>query len=143
MVPVTVSNSTQIGVTVLPAIDQVPPVAQLIYPIVGQLLYGTILVQVDASDDRQLDIVEFYIDGILRSTVDADGKNSPYSYAWNTLSLAVNSQHSLYFKAIDAAGNESINPAVSFTIGQDDTEPPTLTLLFPVGDESPIGYRNS
>lgn len=127
------SNSTQIGVTVVPAIDQVPPVAQLIYPLVGQLLYGTILVQVDASDDRQLDKVEFYIDGILRSTVDADDQDSPYSYAWNTLSLAVNSQHSLYFKAIDAAGNESINPAVSFTIGQDDTEPPTLTLLFPVG----------
>ncbi len=126
------SNSTQVSVTIVPAIDQVPPVATLIYPLVGQLLYGTVLVQVDASDDRQLDKVEFYIDGILKSTIDTEGKKSPYSYAWNTTPLAVNSQHSLYFKAIDAAGNQSINAAVPFIIGEEDTEPPLLALLYPL-----------
>jgi len=133
------SNSTQIAVTVLPALDQVPPVATLIYPLVGQLLYGTVLVQVDASDDRKLDIVEFYIDGILRSNVDVEGKKSPFSYAWNTTPLAVNSQHSLYFKAIDAAGNESINAAVPFIIGEEDIEPPLLTLLYPVESDTLSG----
>ena len=126
------TNSDNVTITVFPSLDQVPPTARLIYPLAGQILYDVVLVQVDASDDRELDQVDFYIDGILESSVDASSGDSPYSYAWDTRLLAENSEHSLYFKAIDAAGNESDNDAILFTIGRSlDTEPPTLVLLYP------------
>jgi hypothetical protein len=97
-------------------------------------------VQVDAADDRQLERVEFYINGILVSSVNATSGNSIYSYAWDTRVLEENSQHSLYFKAIDAAGNESINDAVLFTIGgSPDTTPPTLVLLYPQAGDTLSG----
>jgi len=126
------TNSDNVTILVVPSIDQVPPTAKLIFPLVGQILYDVVLVQVDASDDRELDRVDFYIDGILESSVDASSGDSPYPYSWDTRPLAENSEHSLYFKAIDAAGNESDNDAILFTIGGSlDTEPPTLVLLYP------------
>ena len=111
------ATSENVTITVAPSIDQVAPTARLLFPLADQILSGVVLVQVDANDDRQLDVVEFYIDGILRSRVDASAGNSPYSYSWDTTSLVSGSQHSLYFKAIDKAGNESVNEAVLFTIG--------------------------
>jgi hypothetical protein len=111
------ANSENVTVTVSPSVDQVPPTATLLFPLPGQILSGVILVQVDASDDRELDRVEFYVDGILRSTVAASATKSPYSFSWDTRALIPGSQHSLFFKAIDAAGNESVNNAVLFTIG--------------------------
>jgi hypothetical protein len=125
-------NSDNVTITVVPSIDQISPIARLLFPLSGQILYGVVLVQVDASDDRYLDRVEFYINGILESTVDASSGTSPYSYSWDTRTLAPTSQHSLFFKAIDAAGNESDNEAILFTIGGSlDTEPPNLVLLYP------------
>jgi hypothetical protein len=126
------TNSENVTINVVPSIDLVPPTARLLYPLAGQLLYGVVLVQVDANDDRQLDQVEFYINGILRSTVDASVEESPFSFSWDTRPLAENSQHSLFFKAIDTAGNESDNEATLFTIGRSpDVIPPSLTLLYP------------
>jgi hypothetical protein len=126
------TNSENVSITVVPSIDQMAPIARLLFPLEGQILFGVVMVQVDASDDRQLDKVDFYIDGVLESSVDASSGISPYSYSWDTRSLAPTSQHSLFFKAIDAAGNESNNDAVLFTVGGSlDTEPPNLVLLYP------------
>lgn len=126
------TNSANVTITVVPSLDQVLPTATLIYPLAGQILYNQVLVQVDAADDRELDRVDFYIDGILVSTVNATSGKSIYSYLWNTNTLAANSQHSLYFKAIDTAGNESVNTPILFTIGESmDSTPPALVLLYP------------
>jgi hypothetical protein len=134
------TSSNNVTITVVPSIDQVAPLARLLFPLEGQILYGVVRVQVDASDDRLLDRVEFYVNGILESTVDASSGDSPYSYAWDTRSLAPTSQHSLFFKAIDAAGNESDNDAILFTIGGSlDTEPPNLVLLYPQDGDTLTG----
>jgi hypothetical protein len=136
------ANSTQVNVTVVPAIDQVPPVARLIYPLAGQTLVGIVQVQVDAYDETSLDRVDFYVDGVFRTTVVAAGVDPPYTFSWDTRSLAPNSQHSLYFKAVDAAGNPSTNDAVLFTIGAEDTQPPALALLYPVAGDTLTGTIN-
>jgi hypothetical protein len=134
------TNSPNVTITVVPSIDQVLPVARLIFPLAGQILRDVVSVQVDASDDRELDKVEFYIDGKLVSTVNAIQGNSIYTYEWDTRPLVANSQHSLYFKAIDSAGNESVNNAILFTIGgSPDTTPPTLVLLFPQAGDTLTG----
>jgi hypothetical protein len=126
------TNSENVSITVVPSTDQVSPTARLLYPLAGQILSGVVRVQVDASDDRELDRVDFYIDGILESSVDASSSESPYTFLWDTRPLPINSQHSLFYKAIDAAGNESDNEAILFTIGGSlDTEPPTIVLLYP------------
>jgi hypothetical protein len=127
------SNSSPVTITVVPGLDQTPPVAVLLYPLPGQTLFDIVEVQVDASDDRALDRVEFYIDGEFKESADAISSPPPYNYSWDTTPLEENSQHSLYVKAIDEAGNQSTNGATLFTIGRTpDTEPPTLVLLYPV-----------
>jgi chitinase len=119
--------------------DVEPPVARLIYPLIGQILVGTIEVKVDATDDQKLEKVDFYIDGLLRESVDAGVKTSPFTYSWNTTPLEPESSHSLYFQAVDTGGNRSTNEAISFTIGREDAEPPALVLLYPVAGDTLTG----
>ena len=134
-----VGHSGQISVIISGSEDIVPPVARLIYPQVGQVLNGIVDVKVEASDDRQLDRVEFYIDGNLMSTIKAETSDSIFTYLWDTGSYARNSRHTLYFKAIDTAGNMSVNDAISFTIGLIDVTAPTVTLLYPLAGETLTG----
>jgi hypothetical protein len=134
------TDSENVTVLVVPSIDQISPIARLLFPLAGQILYDVVEVQVDASDDRELDRVDFYIDGILESSVDASSGTSPYSYSWDTRLLAPVSQHSLFFKAVDATGNESDNEAILFTIGGSlDTQPPNLVLLYPQDGDTITG----
>jgi hypothetical protein len=126
------TNSDDVTINVVPSIDQVVPTARLLYPLAGQTLFGIVRVQVEAADDRELDRVDFFIDGILEFSADASSNDSPFAYSWDTRGYQINSQHSLYFKAIDAAGNESENDAILFTIGGPlDAEPPTIVVLYP------------
>ena len=136
------ASSPIIAIRVVPAPDQIPPIARLVFPLLGQILYGTIVVQVDAYDESDLDRVEFYIDGFLKKSAHAPSDSALFTYIWDTSPLAEDSRHSIYFKAIDAAGNQSTNEAVSFTIGRFDQEPPILALLYPSEGDTLTGTVN-
>jgi len=137
--------SDLVTVTVFPSLDRTPPSIQLVYPLEGQILFGTVQVKVDASDDKQLDRVEFFVDGNLRLTVKADTTISPFVYNWDTTPYENNSQHSLYAKAFDKAGNQSAFAPVTYTIsttGSDDIIPPSVTLLYPTEGDTLTGMVN-
>ena len=131
--------SGRVTVTVFPSLDRIIPTALLVYPLPGQVLSGIILVQVDASDDKQLDRVEFFVDGTQVRTVDAESVTGLFTYSWNTNIYAPNSQHTLYFKAYDRAGNQSVGTPVTFTIGSQDTEPPIINLMYPAPGDTISG----
>jgi len=97
--------------TVQPATDTTPPTVSITAPATGATVSGTVTVTASASDNIGVTKVEFSVDGILKSTDAA----SPYTYVWNTATVA-NGSHALLAKASDAAGNVGQSSAVSVSV---------------------------
>lgn len=60
--------------------DFTPPTAKIKSPDDGDIVSGTVPINVDASDNVEIDRVEFYIDDILKYTDEKPG----YSWLWDT-----------------------------------------------------------
>ncbi len=81
---------------------------------------GTIVLSANASDNVGVAKVEFLIDGALRGSA----LSSPFTLSLNSSTLS-NGSHSLVAKAYDAAGNVGTSTAVSFSVNNTSTPPPT------------------
>ena len=99
-----------------PAVNVYSPEGGALYPEAG------VEVNLTASDDWSLSMVEVYIDGEL---VFSGGGPGPVSY-YDTVTLG-DGGHQLYVVAADEAGN-SIVETVEFTV---DTEPPSIDVVQP------------
>ncbi len=127
--------SIPITVTVFPRGDRTPPVLTLLHPAAGTVLSGIVDVNIDASDNIGVTLIEFYVNGEL---VDNDSI-APWGFAWNTSTLPIGT-HSLYVKGFDAAGNVGTIPSTTFTIADNpDVTAPILTLLFPAAGSQLTG----
>ena len=127
--------SIPITVTVFPRGDRTPPVLTLLYPTAGSVISGIVNVNVDASDNIGVTLIEFYVNGNLVDTIN----NAPWEFSWNTTTLPVGT-HALYVKGFDAAGNVGTIPSTTFTIADNpDVTPPTMTLLYPSGGSQLTG----
>ena len=93
--------SPEVRFTIARSDDITPPSVVLLYPVAGSELTGTVEVAADVNDDTGVSHVEFYIDGVLTNT----DNSKPYGFSWDTSGLASGSEHTLYAKAYDAAGN--------------------------------------
>jgi beta-lactamase superfamily II metal-dependent hydrolase len=91
--------------------DVTPPTTSITAPVAGATVSGTTAVNASASDNVGVTKVEFYLDGVLKST----DTTSPYSWSWDT-TTATNGSHSLTTKAYDAALNVGTSTAVSVTV---------------------------
>jgi beta-lactamase superfamily II metal-dependent hydrolase len=91
--------------------DTTAPVTALTAPAAGATVSATISVTASATDAVGVTKVEFYLDGVLKST----DTSSPYAWSWNT-TTATNGSHSLTTKAYDAALNVGTSPARSVTV---------------------------
>ena len=69
--------------------DELPTIT-ITSPVQNQTLSGIQPIQTTVNDDIQVAKVEFYIDGILKSTI----TTSPYTYSWNTESVS-NGAHTI------------------------------------------------
>lgn len=65
----------------------------------GQLIVDSITVLIDASDNKGITKIEFYVDAAIHSTV----FTKPYNVLWT--STNDRSKHAIYAKAYDADGN--------------------------------------
>jgi hypothetical protein len=79
----------------------------------------TVNVSANASDDKGVSKVDFYIDSALKSTDSA----SPYNYSWNTSGLS--GTHTIYAKAYDTINQVTQSATITVTVGtaQDPYEP--------------------
>jgi len=106
----------------------------------GTLVSGGITVDVSATDEGGVALVELYLDGVL---LDED-ISSPYAFFWDTTAYA-NGTYALVAVAYDTAGNlgqsEAINVSVDNVIFE-DTEAPVVTITSP-GDGASIGDRET
>ncbi len=91
--------------------DTQAPAVSITAPLNGATVVGTVSVTATASDNVGVTKVEFYLDGVLKST----DTTSPYAWSWDS-TTASNGSHSLTAKAYDAALNVGTSTAVSVTV---------------------------
>jgi hypothetical protein len=109
----------------LAAVDTSAPAVSLTTPTPGTIVGGAVMVISNASDNIGVSRVEFYLDGVLKST----GTTAPYSFIWDT-ATAANGSHTLSAKAYDAVGNVGQSGNDIVTVFNDATAP-TVSLSAP------------
>jgi hypothetical protein len=113
-----------------PPPDNTPPTVSIASPAAGATVAGTTNVSANASDNRGVTGVRFYVDGALL----AEDGAAPYSVPWNT-TATTNGSHTLTATARDAAGNETTSSPVTVTVAN-SAAPPPATRRFEESDPS-------
>lgn len=93
------------------ASDTTAPTTSITAPANGATVSATVSVTANASDNVGVTKVEFWLDGVLKST----DTSSPYAWSWDT-TTATNAAHALVSKAYDAANNVGTSSTVSVTV---------------------------
>jgi phosphatidylserine/phosphatidylglycerophosphate/cardiolipin synthase-like enzyme len=133
-----VGTSSTITVTVNngPAPDTQPPVTSLTAPAAGATVSGTTTVTATASDNVGVIRVELWVDGALATTDTA----SPYSFSWNTASLA-NGSHTLQSRAYDAAGLVGTSSTITVSVSNTTPTQPQEIVLYAADATLPPGTK--
>lgn len=106
--------------------SDISPAVSITSPADGSTVSGTVSVTADASDDKGISKVEFYIDGALKST-DTD---SPYNYSWDTLQYSTGT-HTAKATAYDTA-NQTTSAQHSLTVNNvSNDNSPTIGINSP------------
>lgn len=92
--------------------DRETPQLQIKSPADGEIVKGTVNIEIEATDNKEVKHIELYIDNTLEFT----DSLAPYSYSWTTTSLPDSSYHKLLAKAYDQAENEGISDTVSVLV---------------------------
>ena len=128
VITVTVANES--------ADDTTAPVVAITSIQGGALVSGGVTVDVSATDEGGVALVELYLDGEL---LDED-ITSPYAFFWDTPAYA-NGTYDLVALAYDTAGNLGQSNVISVSVDNEifqDTEAPAVTITSP-GDGASIG----
>ncbi|MFH1957900.1 MAG: Ig-like domain-containing protein [bacterium] len=102
--------------------DNAPSVS-ITNPADGATVSGTVSVTVSASDDNGISRVQFYIDGVIKST----DTSSPYSYSWDTTAESEGS-HTVKVTAYDTANQTA---SVQHTVTVDNDPEPSVSITSP------------
>jgi chitodextrinase len=117
-------NYGEPGVT--PPPDTTPPTVSLSAPIADTTtptkISGVTTISAAASDSVGVASVQFEVDG---QAVGSPVTTSPYSYSWNTTTVA-NGSYTLTAVAKDTAGNTATATSVTVTVDNADTTPPSV-----------------
>ena len=110
------SLSPMLSVTTLP--DTTAPMVAITSPVDGQTAKLTFTVAAVASDDLELNRVEFFVDSTRIAVV----LSAPYSFSWNSYAVH-NGTHVFMARAYDASGNAA-SQSVSISV---INPPPPIT----------------
>lgn len=132
-------QSLQSGTVVTPpTTDTTAPTVSLTSPAASATVSGTaVSLAATATDNTAVSRVDFTVDG----TVVNGDTSSPYSFSWNSSSIA-NGSHSIGATAYDAAGNKASatrTVTVSNTVAPTDTTAPTVSFTSPAANASVSG----
>lgn len=109
------SDQTFANYTVQVTVDNTAPSVSLVAPSANsEFTIGSdesVIIQPDARDNLSLAKVETYVDGRLVNTSTV----APFTYRWPLKGVGAGT-HSIYLKAIDAAGNEAQSEAVTIVV---------------------------
>ena len=91
--------------------DWIPPVALLVRPSDQAVFEDSVRLQVEVTDNDRVSHVEFYANGVLIPGSSDD--TAPYECTWWPAGLELGSEHNLYARASDEAGNMSSTDTVT------------------------------
>ncbi|MFH1219131.1 MAG: Ig-like domain-containing protein [Candidatus Eisenbacteria bacterium] len=98
--------------------EQQEPTIYITSPADSAKVFEITNITAEASDDKGVAKVEFYIDASLKAT----DVQAPYSYSWNTTSCSDSSFHTIFARAYDTddniAGSELITVMVDNSLGR-------------------------
>lgn len=92
--------------------DTTQPNTSITSPTNGATVGGAVTITATATDNDEIDYVEFYRDG---STLLGSDNSSPYSYAWDTTSLS-DGAYVVTTRAYDVSGNLRTSAQVNVTV---------------------------
>jgi hypothetical protein len=115
--------------------DTEAPSVSVTGPVQGAEVAGSVLVTANASDNQGVVGVQFMLDGVNLGSEDT---SAPYSRTWMT-GIPQNGVHTLWAVARDAVGNTSTAPAISVTVRNLDTTPPSVSLTAPSNGAQVVG----
>jgi plastocyanin len=120
------SFARTIQITAPTTTDTTPPTASMTAPTAGTTVTGsTVAVSATASDNVGVSGVQFTLDG---SNLGNPVPTAPYAITWDSTKVA-NGTHTLGARAFDAAGNTGTAAAVSISVSNVDTTPPTMSAV--------------
>jgi hypothetical protein len=127
------SNHTLTAGASLPGDDD-PPTVRITSHEEGDAVSGTITIQANASDDKGISKVEFYIDGSLEKT----DTSSPYRHNWNTTNYS-DDFHTIKATAYDTA-NQKRSHQITLTVNNGGVEiPPSISITTPSNNATVSG----
>jgi hypothetical protein len=106
-----VGSSPEVVVTV--SNDIAPPTVALTSPAPGASVAGMVSLQADASDDKGVTQVEFFVNSTRIATV----TSPPYVTSWDSHTV-LDGSHTLTAKAYDAVGNVTTSAVLSVSVAQ-------------------------
>jgi peptidoglycan/xylan/chitin deacetylase (PgdA/CDA1 family) len=109
--------------TQLITVDTTAPSVSVTAPVDGATVSGTVTLSANASDNLAVDHVDFLVDGNVVGTA----TSSPYSFGWNSATVADGS-HIVSARAVDSAGNQTISTTVTVSVSNADTTAPSSTI---------------
>ena len=128
--------TTATAVTVTVNNDTTPPTVSMTAPANGSTVTGAaVSVSATAADNVAVAGVQFKLDGV---NLGAEVTASPYSVSWNT-TAATGGIHSLTALARDSSGNVATAVAITVTVNNSDTTPPTVTSTTPLSGATSVG----
>ncbi len=132
----TANNSTALSswVYVNNQVDLIPPIGNITSPAAGQIVQGTIQIQVTATDNDGIKAIHCYIDGDSLTT----DYSAPYQIAWNTNDFEEDAEHMIYVTIEDFSGNIASAPPITVFINNHpdpDVTPPTGTIISPIAGQ--------
>lgn len=122
-------NSPQNLSVYLTVLEDQPPSVSITSPQNGDFVKKTITIDADASDDKGVTKVEFYIDNVLKAT----DTSPPYKWNWDTTKNK-SGAHNLKAKAYD-----TINQTAEHTIQVTVDQPPTISITSPSSGSNVYG----
>jgi hypothetical protein len=85
-------------------LDNMPPLVEIVEPVDGSTVYGTINIRTRLSDNVQLARIMLHVDGLLLENVSIPWKSYTHTASLNTKKLA-NGTHTITATAHDTSGN--------------------------------------
>jgi hypothetical protein len=87
--------------------DVTPPTITFLSPVEGTLVFQSVAVQVELSDDYELHSVVWLVDGVPHHSQVLDGALDIVTFFWDAES-AETGDHQVVTRVLDSAGNESV-----------------------------------
>ena len=114
--------------------DNIPPSGQILNPIPGQTVNGTVSIEVSAYDNVGVASIDLSIDGSPVATL----TDVPFIYNWDTTLETDDEDHVISMIIYDISENSAFIPPVSVIVDNDinDITPPTGSISNPLSGQT-------